>query len=137
MLDAGAAGARIGTRFVATTESSAHPDYKRAIVDSGAGSTEITDAFADCPLCATGAQRPRVLRRAIDAVRAAPDDVVGEMWMGDEAIPIARGSGVPPSVDTSGDISAMAMYAGESVAAIHDIVPAAEVIDRLMMRPSP
>jgi nitronate monooxygenase len=134
VLDAGAAGARIGTRFIATTESSAHPDYKRAIVDAGDTSTEITDAFTNgCPLCATGPRRPRALRRAIDAVLAAPDDVIGELWIDDAAIPIARGSGIPPSADASGDVSAMAMYAGESAAAVRDIVPAAEVIVRLMM----
>src|SRR3989449_6399565 len=30
----GYAGAQLGTRFIATTECTAHPDYKRAIVDA-------------------------------------------------------------------------------------------------------
>jgi len=40
MLDGGAAGVRLGTRFVATKESGAHPVYKQAVVDAaveGAG----------------------------------------------------------------------------------------------------
>jgi nitronate monooxygenase len=53
VLGAGAAGARVGTRFVATPESGAHPRYKQAIVGAGSGSTEITSAFAVCPLCVT------------------------------------------------------------------------------------
>src|SRR5438309_2320834 len=44
VMAAGAAGARVGTRFVATSESGAHPVYKQALVDAIAGSTEINDA---------------------------------------------------------------------------------------------
>src|SRR4051794_1509957 len=62
---AGAAGARIGTRFVATVESGAHPAYKQAVVDAVGDCTIITDAFADCPLCATS-PRARVLRAAVE-----------------------------------------------------------------------
>src|SRR5712692_2564418 len=68
VLAAGAAGARVGTRFVATDESGAHPAYKRAVVDAMAESTEITDAFSVCPLCAT-VPRARVLRSCIHALR--------------------------------------------------------------------
>src|SRR5215831_12266583 len=38
VLAAGADGARAGTRFVATTESGAHPRYKQAVADAGADS---------------------------------------------------------------------------------------------------
>ena len=61
VLAAGASGARVGTAFIATDESGAHPAYKQAIVDAGLGATAITDTFAvGCPLCATSA-RHRVL----------------------------------------------------------------------------
>jgi len=53
VLAAGAAGARAGTRFVATNESGAHPAYKQAVAGATAASTEITGAFSVCPLCAT------------------------------------------------------------------------------------
>jgi nitronate monooxygenase len=72
VLDRGAAGARVGTRFVATSESGAHPKYKQGVVSAAAGSTEITDAFSVCPLCATE-PRARVLRSCIDAVRDLAD----------------------------------------------------------------
>jgi len=130
VMAAGAAGARIGTRFIATTESGAHPAYKQAVVDASAGSTDITDAFAACPLCATS-PRARVLRTAIDAVRSDGGEVVGEALMAGEKMPVPRGSGMPPGVDTTGELGAMAMYAGESVAAVRDVVPAAAVIERL------
>jgi len=38
----GAAGVQIGSRFAATTESSAHPAFKEAIVSAGAGDTMLT-----------------------------------------------------------------------------------------------
>jgi hypothetical protein len=37
---------------------------------------------------------------------------------------------MPPGSTTTGQIEAMTMYAGESVAVIGDIVPVAEIIDR-------
>ncbi len=39
VLDRGAAGARVGTRFVAADEPGAHPAYKQAVADAVAGAT--------------------------------------------------------------------------------------------------
>ena len=130
VLAAGAAGARMGTRFIATDESGAHPDYKQAVVDATAGSTAISDAFAICPLCATS-PRPRVLRRCISAVQAFENDVVGEVTIAGKTVPVPKGSGQPPLAGSTGAVEAMVMYAGESVAAIHEIAPAAKVIEVL------
>ncbi|MDA7558218.1 nitronate monooxygenase [Flavobacteriaceae bacterium] len=38
----GADGVQIGSRFVASHESSAHPDFKEAVVKAGEGDTELT-----------------------------------------------------------------------------------------------
>jgi enoyl-[acyl-carrier protein] reductase II len=38
----GAHGVQMGSRFVATAESSAHPKFKQAIIDAGAGSTMLS-----------------------------------------------------------------------------------------------
>ncbi|HEX9548943.1 MAG TPA: nitronate monooxygenase [Acidimicrobiales bacterium] len=127
VLSKGAAGARVGTRFVATEESGAHPLYKQAVVGASAGSTEITDAFSICPLCAT-VPRARVVRSCIHAVRRLTDDEAGDTVMGGARIPVAKGHGLPPSADALGHIDAMAMYAGESVAAIDAIEPVAHII---------
>jgi nitronate monooxygenase len=78
-LAAGAAGVRVGTRFIATAESGAHPAYKDALISARAGETEISGAFSVlCPLCA---QRPRarVLSSAVAAAQALKSDVVGDM----------------------------------------------------------
>ena len=130
VLDMGAAGARIGTRFVATTEAGAHPSYKRAIVDAEAGDTEITGEFADCPLCATN-PRARVLRACIDSMHEAAEPVVGTATFGPATVDVTRGSGMPPGLTASGNVGAMAMYAGQSVTAIASIEPAAAVVKTL------
>jgi nitronate monooxygenase len=131
VMAAGADGARIGTRFIATVESGAHPLYKQAVLDAVGDATVITDAFADCPLCATS-PRARVLRTAVARLAELDDDVVGTATMGGERVPVPRGSGVPPSAGVEGRVDAMAMYAGAAVGSVTEIQPAAEVIAELM-----
>jgi nitronate monooxygenase len=126
-LEAGADGARVGTRFVAAAESGAHPAYKQAVVDARAGDTEITDAFAVCPLCAT-VPRARVLSSAIAALRRLPDENVGETILGGQHVVLAKGHGLPPGIAATGHIDAMAMYAGESAAAIHGVETVGDII---------
>ena len=46
----GYAGAQLGTRFIATTECTAHPDYKRAIVDAGEDDIVLTERVTGLPL---------------------------------------------------------------------------------------
>jgi nitronate monooxygenase len=129
VMAAGAAGARIGTRFLATTESGASPAYKQAVVDAAGDSTVITDAFADCPLCATS-PRARVLRAAVERLAELDDDAVATM--GPTRVPVPRGSGLPPVTGAEGHLDAMAMYAGAGVGAVTDVRPATEVVAELM-----
>src|SRR5260370_1955687 len=127
VLGKGAAGARVGTRFVATDESGADPVYKQAVADAVAGSSEITDAFSVCPLCAT-VPRARVLRSCIRALRDFPGDTVGETKLGGQPISLPKGHGLPPGASATGHIDAMAMYAGQAAAALPAVEPAARVI---------
>ncbi len=132
VMAAGADGARIGTRFIAATESAAHPTYKQSIVDATGDCTVICDTFArDCPLCATSA-RHRVLRSAADRAATTDDDVVGTLTMEGRQLRIPRGSGLPPITAVEGDVAAMAMYAGAGADSITDVRPAAELISVLM-----
>jgi nitronate monooxygenase len=131
VMAAGADGARIGTRFIATVESGAHPAYKRAVVNAAGDCTVITDAFADCPLCATS-PRARVLSAAVEGLAALDADVVGTAPMGGAQVPVQRGSGLPPVAGAQGHLDAMAMYAGAAVGSVSDIRPATEVVADLM-----
>jgi nitronate monooxygenase len=126
VLAAGAAGARIGTRFIATSESGAHPEYVLALLAAGPESTEITDGFAECPMCATP-PRARVLSSAVAAVAAVEEETVGTA--GDQPIPPR--AGLPPHKDVDGLVHAMALYAGSGVEHVTAVRPAAEVVREL------
>lgn len=128
MLAAGAAGVRMGTRFVATEESGAHPHYKQAIVDATAEETALVTDFS--VLWPNGPEPHRVLTRALEAARRSPD-VVGEAPAGGGRFAVPRFAVIPPTVDCTGDIEAFAMYAGTSVGSIDAIEPAATVLARI------
>jgi nitronate monooxygenase len=130
VLAAGAAGARIGTRFIAASESGAHPDYVSAILRAGPSSTEITDAFADCPLCVT-LPRARVLSSAVRAVAALQDASAGTMFTQDGEMAVPKHSGMPPHRAVRGHVNAMALYAGQSVGLVTEVKPAADIVDSL------
>ena len=124
----GADAVRVGTRFVATRESYAHPAYIDALVAADSDDSVLTEAFGvgwpDAP--------HRVLRSAIDAATAAPTEIVGETApQGGKVIPMPRFGISAPTPDTTGDIGAMALYAGRSVGSIDRIMTAAEVVEEL------
>ncbi|MEO7370981.1 MAG: nitronate monooxygenase [Ilumatobacteraceae bacterium] len=124
----GADAVRVGTRFVATTESFAHPDYIAALIAARSDDSVLTEAFGvgwpDAP--------HRVLQSSIDAAAAAPVDVVGETRLRDgNSMPMHRFGASSPNRDTTGDINAMALYAGRSVGSVDRIMTAAEVVEEL------
>ncbi|MEP7203727.1 MAG: nitronate monooxygenase [Ilumatobacteraceae bacterium] len=128
VLALGADAVRVGTRFVATFESYAHPEYIDALVTADADDSVLTEAF--------GVGWPnaphRVLQSAIDAATAAPSDVVGEtMPPRGQPMPMPRFGVSSPSRDTRGAISAMALYAGRSVGSVDRVMTAAEVVEEL------
>ena len=115
VMAAGAAAARVGTRFVATTESRGHSAYKKALVDARSGEdTVLTEAFGDGWPDAPH----RVLRSALEAAErsgAAPP------------YPVST-----PSRHVEGEIAAMALYAGTGVGDVRMITPASDVIAELV-----
>jgi nitronate monooxygenase len=129
-LAAGAAGVRMGTRFVATSESGAHPAYKEAIVNASGGDTILTDAFRT--MWPSEQADARVLRSALERAQTLPEDApVGKMTMGPMTVDIPRFGVPPPTATAEGEVTAMALYAGEAVASIDAIEPATEVVRRI------
>jgi nitronate monooxygenase len=126
-LAAGAAGVRVGTRFVGTTESGSHPDYIQTLIGASAADTVITTAFSgmwpDAP--------HRALRSAVAAVETYTGESVGEMDIGPTRMTIPKGAVPSPTKNTTGEISAMALYAGESVSKVVRVQSAAEVVREL------
>ena len=125
VLASGAAGVRIGTRFIAAAESNAHPDYVRAIISAQAEDSIRTNRFeVECPLCPS---THGVLRSALDAAEAYDGSFVAEF----EGEPVARFRGTVPTKGFTGNIGAMACYAGQSVGEVRGVQPAAEIVAEL------
>ena len=86
VLACGCGAARIGTRFVAASESGAHPAYVKALLAASAADTCLTGAFSaewpDAP--------HRVLRSAIAAAEALTEDVIGEVQLAEQRLPVPR-----------------------------------------------
>lgn len=129
VLAAGAAAARVGTRFVAAEEADTHEDYAKALVAADAEEAQITTTFsAEWP----GAPH-RALKASIDAATTSSDDVIAEVGLpGGLRIPVPRLSVMPPGRDTTGNVAAMAHYAGHSVAMVRSRQPAADIVSDLV-----
>ncbi|AIE86425.1 2-nitropropane dioxygenase NPD [Fimbriimonas ginsengisoli Gsoil 348] len=115
----GAQAVMLGTRFVATTESLGVQAYKQALVEGASHETVVTDA-------ASG-RYARVLRnRFTDHYAATGAPTLPFGW---------QGSAVAPLFDQARaleDPDHMALWAGQSTGAIHDIPSVAEVVRRIM-----
>ena len=129
VLAAGAVAVVMGTRFVASDESDAHPRYKARLLQAEARDTALTELFN----VGWPASPHRVLRNTTyEAWEAAGSPMSGERpGEGEEVV-----SGIPryaanmPLAGMEGDIEAMAMYAGQSVGAITAVEPAAAIVER-------
>jgi enoyl-[acyl-carrier protein] reductase II len=112
----GARGVQIGTRLMLTEECRIHPDVKRALLDSQPGGTTVLSM-------GTGSIRvlandfARYLEGLPADERAAR---VTEAWLS------------APATFMDGDISGGLILAGECAGAIREILPAGEVIRRMV-----
>jgi NAD(P)H-dependent flavin oxidoreductase YrpB (nitropropane dioxygenase family) len=127
VLAAAAAGARVGTRFLGAREADVHPTYRQALIAAGAADTELTDTFStwwDAP--------HRVLRGCIEAANAATDELIGETtWSDGRRLALPRRCVLHPVAATTGNVPAMAQYAGQSVGSVRGVQPAAEIVAEL------
>lgn len=103
----GADFAYMGTRFINTTEAQADPAYQQMIIDSGATDIVHTPAVSGIP---ANFMTKSLIENGIDP-RALPEH---KLDMGEEA-----------------KAWKTVWSAGHGVAAIHDVVPVAQLIDRL------
>ena len=120
LIELGAAGVRVGTRFVTAVETRAHPRYVELLLAASGDATVLTEAFevgwADAP--------HRVLQSAVDAAFAFHGDLTGSR--GD--IEISHWASMPPNRETIGEIDAMALYAGMGVGDVTRVEPAADIV---------
>ena len=132
VLALGAAGAWLGTRFAASVEAGAHPDYLDRLI-----AARESDTVYGVPFDIGWPDAPhRVLRNATVAAweaagrpragtRPGEGDVVARDADGES---IQRYSSAAPRADVVGDMDAYSLWAGQSAGLIHDVRPAAEIV---------
>ena len=134
-LNQGATAVMLGTRFVATEESRAHPLYKEAIVKSKETDTSYSICFdGDWPYAAHRVLRNETLNQWESAgcppsgSRPGEQDFVARIASGEK---IRRYSSKTPTDSMTGDVLNCSLYAGTSVEKITDIPKAKELVLRL------
>ncbi len=133
-VDTGAAGAVLGTRFMATQESDAHDVYKQCLLDAGEDSTSYSLCFNRDWNAMHRVLRNSTLRKweaegcpGTGNKPGEDDEVADHPVFG----PAMRYETIPPMQGHEGALEEMAMYAGEGVAAVNDLPTAGELIERL------
>ncbi|KAM0899093.1 hypothetical protein ACQ4PT_021526 [Festuca glaucescens] len=131
----GAHAVCLGTRFVATEESFAHPLYKKKLIEMNC--TDYTNVFGRARW--PGAPQ-RVLKTPFyvewknlpDHETEETQPIIGHSIIHGVHKDVRRFAGTVPNATTIGDINSMAMYAGQGVGLITEIIPAGEVVKRLV-----
>ncbi|RZL93403.1 MAG: nitronate monooxygenase [Variovorax sp.] len=127
----GAQGAMLGTALLATKESFAHEYHKQAILKATADDTILTQAFhINWP---SGAA-VRVLQNSVTRGEHGDPHAPEKRVIGAECDrPIYLFSTDSPLRSTTGNLEAMALYAGRGAERIRDLPGAAERIDRIVL----
>ena len=119
LLALGADAVQLGTRFIATPEASVHDNYKRAVLAADVdGST----------LVARGRLPIRQLKNAFSAKYEAAEKAGATQ---DELEALYKSSSLKQAA-LDGDVEWGKVEAGQSAGLVDDILPAAEVVKRLM-----
>ena len=129
-LDLGYAGAQLGTRFIATTECSAHPDYKQAIVEATADDIVLTERLTGVPVAVINNDYVRRLgTRAGPVARWMLRGRRTKHWM--RALYALRSAYRLKKDLYKGAGAEEYWQAGKSVDGIHGIAPAGEIVRKL------
>jgi enoyl-[acyl-carrier protein] reductase II len=138
VLALGAQAAVLGTRFLASAESRAHPRYKQRLLEAGEGDTVRTTLFGHgWPNAPHRTLRTAFVQQWLGqegrGQESRPDEpVVGQTVIGGQPMPVLRFMGIPPNSDASGDIDSMDFLAGQDVGLVREIKPAGLIVHELI-----
>jgi nitronate monooxygenase len=138
VLALGAQAAVLGTRFLASAESRAHPHYKQKVLDAGEEDTVRTTLFGHgWPNAPHRTLRTAFVRQWLGqearGQESRPDEpAVGQTVVGGQPMPVLRFMGLPPNRDASGDIESMDLLAGQGVGLVGEIRPAGQIVRDLV-----
>jgi NAD(P)H-dependent flavin oxidoreductase YrpB (nitropropane dioxygenase family) len=133
----GASAAWIGTRFLASDEAAIHQEYQRRLL----ASNEVDTIYLEDLFDVGWPNAPhRVIRNStVDAWAAAGKPPNGQRPAEGETVAnsplrgnIPRYSSSTPGKDFTGNIEALSMWAGQGLAMINKVQPAAEIVDEII-----
>jgi nitronate monooxygenase/enoyl-[acyl-carrier protein] reductase II len=134
----GAEAVSMGTRFLATTESSAAKEYKERLILANSAHTVITKLFdggwpdANHRVIINGAYNRWVdNNRPSPGQRPGEGSQIGTVSIEDTLIPLTRYTTYPPTTAFDGDIEEMPLYAGTSVSQVHEVISVATLMNTL------
>ena len=115
----GAAGIQMGTRFICTTECPVHPNYKAKIVSAGDRATVTTGHSLGHPVRAI--KNPMVRRFAgLEKEKVSEEQI------------LEFGTGKLRLAAMEGDMRNGSIMSGQSCGLIRDVVPAHELVTRIV-----
>jgi enoyl-[acyl-carrier protein] reductase II len=130
----GADGVVMGTRFLATPEANAHPEYKARLSAASEQDTVRTILFGNgWPNAPHRALKTPFVSEWIARESETQDcqqdePIIGRTMIAGAHVPVPRFVSLPPNRDATGDIESMALLAGQSVGLVHDVQPAADIV---------
>jgi nitronate monooxygenase len=139
VLALGAQAAWLGTRFLMAEEMPVHEDYRRALIAAAETDPQLYPnlyevGWPDSPhraLRNSTATAWEAAGRPPLAQRPGYGDVIAHFASGEA---IVRYEPAPPMTGTTGDIEALSMWAGQSVALARKSQPAADIVAELTSR---
>lgn len=125
----GAVGVWVGTRFVASEESEAHPAYKKRLLEACETDPVYTDTFRvgwppDSP--------HRALRNSLMHGGTPAPGPVAHVRSGDRMVEVPPFGSSPPTIYTEGRTELMPNYAGQGVGLIRNVLPAAKIVEQMI-----
>jgi NAD(P)H-dependent flavin oxidoreductase YrpB (nitropropane dioxygenase family) len=138
VLALGAQAAVLGTRFLATAESRAHPHYKQKVLAAGEGDTVRTTLFGHgWPNAPHRTLRTAFVEQWLGQEArgqgSRPDEpAIGRTVVGGQPMPVLRFMGFPPNRDACGDIESMDLLAGQCVGLVGETKPAGQIVRELV-----
>lgn len=121
----GADGVWVGTRFIATPEARSAPGYKDMLLKTGEDGTVVSRAFSGKPMRVVRNETTQHYEQHPEELKPFPEQLL-----------VATAAGVlhlPEGDDAAGvDTDRECYPAGQGVGAIHELVPAGELVRRFM-----
>jgi NAD(P)H-dependent flavin oxidoreductase YrpB (nitropropane dioxygenase family) len=129
----GAAGAWIGTRFLASHEATIHPRYRERLLQASENDTIYTEDLFDIRW--PNAPHRTLRNHTVEIWEAAGRPPTGKRPQQGEVIATSRSSGpivryqsYTPGSDVEGDIDALSLWAGQSVGLVSKVKSAGTIV---------